>query len=554
MKLFSFAAACFTASCAIGFAADRSVAEKGVRSPRPGGQKPNIVLILADDLGFSDIGCYGSEIATPNLDRLAKNGLRFRQFYNAARCCPTRASLLTGLYPHQAGVGHMLERWHPPGYTTGLNEHCATIAELLHQAGYRTYHIGKWHVGSVAKGTDRNHPMNRGFDHAHGTAGGGNYFALKPLYEDRQPIEPGPDFYATDAFTDWAVERIEEHGRNHAGEPFFLHLCYTAPHFPLHARPQDIEHHRGNYRDGWDALCAHRYARQKELGVISESCPLSPRDPVARAWTDVSEADRSEWDLRMSVYSAMIDCMDRGIGRVLDSIHRIGAAENTVVLFLSDNGASAEALDSWPNPDRGNVPGSVTGTSESHRCLEVGWANAANTPFREHKMWVQEGGISSPFIISWPGRIAATGTFTNEVGHIIDLMPTCLNLAGVAYPQELQGRKLIPLEGHSLVPVFQGHELGPRNLAWEHEGNRAIRSGDWKLVASFRGPWELFDLKSDRSETHNLAATHPAEVEKLKNEWTRWAGRVGVVDWEKLPGSRYKPTKGYRKKSEPVPD
>jgi arylsulfatase A-like enzyme len=550
MKLFSFAAECFIASCvccAIGFAADRAVVDKGVRSPRPGGEKPNIVLILADDLGFSDIGCYGSEVATPNLDRLAKNGLRFRQFYNAARCCPTRAAILTGLYPHQAGVGHMLQRWHEPGYTTGLNEHCATIAELLHQAGYRTYHIGKWHVGSATKSSDRNYPMNRGFDHAHGTGGGGNYFALKPLYDDRQQIEPGPNFYATDAFTDWAVERIEDHGRNHAGQPFFLHLCYTAPHFPLHAKPEDIAKHRGNYRDGWDALRAHRYARQKELGVISESCPLSPRDPVARAWSDVSEADRAEWDLRMSVYSAMIDCMDRGIGRVLDSIHRIGATENTVVLFLSDNGASAEALDSWPNPDRGNVPGSETGTRESHRCLEVGWANAANTPFREHKM-------SSPFIISWPGRISATGTFTNQVGHIIDLMPTCLDLAGVAYPQDFQGRKLIPLEGHSLVPILQGQEIGPRKLAWEHEGNRAIRSGDWKLVASFRGPWELFDLNSDRSETHNLAATHPAEVEKLQSEWNRWAERVGVVDWEKLPGSRYKPTKGYRKKSEPVID
>jgi arylsulfatase A-like enzyme len=557
MKFFSFAATFVIASCVFcshGCAADDAAVERGARSSRSGGGKPNIVLILADDLGFSDIGCYGSEIATPNLDRLAKNGLRFRQFYNAARCCPTRAAVLTGLYPHQAGVGHMLERWREPGYSTGLNEHCATIAQLLRQAGYRTYHIGKWHVGSATTASERNYPMNRGFDHAHGTGGGGNYFALKPLYDDRKQIEPGPDFYATDAFTDWAVERIEDHGRSHAGEPFFLHLCYTAPHFPLHARPRDIEKHRGNYRDGWDALRARRYTRQKELGVISESCLLSPRDPVARAWSDVAEADRAEWDLRMSVYSAMIDCMDRGIGRVLEAIHRSGASENTVVMFLSDNGASAEALDTWPNPDRGNVPGSVTGTRESHRCLEVGWANAANTPFREHKMWVHEGGISTPLIVSWPGRIRGTSTFTNQVGHIIDLMPTCLELAGLAYPKTFQGRTLIPLEGRSLVPTFQGRELGSRTLAWEHEGNRAIRSGDWKLVATFRGPWELFDLASDRSEVHNVAAGHPAEVERLKDEWTRWAQRVGVVNWEQLPGSRYKPTRQYRKKSEPVAD
>ena len=515
-------------------------------------RKPNIVIILADDLGFSDIGCYGSEIATPNLDRLASKGLRFTQFYNAARCCPTRAALLTGLYAHQAGVGHMLEQWHAPGYTAGLNERCATIAELLRLGGYLTYHVGKWHVGGVGKGDDRNHPMNRGFDHARGTGGGGNYFTLQPLYADRKNIKPGVDFYATDAFADWAVELIDDHGRNHSDKPFFLHLCFTAPHFPLHARPDDIAKHRGRYQHGWDVLRERRYSRQKELGVIDGRWLLSPRDPIARVWADVSPVDRAEWELRMAVYAAMIDCMDRGIGRVLEAVRRIREEENTVVMFLSDNGASAEALDTWPNPSRGHKPSSITGTPGSHRCLEVGWANAANTPFREHKMWVHEGGISTPFIISWPRGLKAKGALTCEVGHVIDLMPTCLELAGVEYPRTFQRRQLTPLEGRSLVPVFKGQSLGPRTLAWEHEGNRAIRAGDWKLVAEFRRPWELYDLNADRSEVHNLAAQRLADVQKLTTQWQKWADRVGVVDWEKLPGATYRPSKSYRKKSEPV--
>jgi arylsulfatase len=512
--------------------------------------RPNILLILADDLGFSDLGCYGSEIATPNLDRLAAKGLRFTQFYNAARCCPTRAALLTGLYPHLAGVGHMLGNWRPPAYSNGLNESSATIAELLRTGGYGTYHVGKWHVGGLGRNDPRNHPMNRGFEHAYGSGGGGNYFALKPLYRDRENIEPGDGFYATDAFSAAAVEFVEQHGRVHAGTPFFLHLCYTAPHFPLHAKPEDIAKYRGKYRDGWDALRAQRHARQQELGIIDAAWAHSPRDPIARAWDDVPESERDEWDLRMAVYAAMIDSMDQGIGRVLEAVKSIGANENTVVLFLSDNGASAEFLDSWPNPARGHTPGSVTGTRESHRCLEVGWANAANTPFREHKMWVHEGGISTPLIVSWPRGIAARGDLTREVGHVIDLLPTCLDLADVQYPEALDGRALLPLEGQNLVPVFKGESPGQRTLAWEHEGNRAIRIGDRKLVATFRGDWELYDLKADRTELHNLAADQPDEVRALAAQWQQWAERVGVAPWEELPGGSYVPDKGYAKKSE----
>jgi len=513
--------------------------------------RPNIVLILADDMGFSDLGCYGSEIDTPNLDRLAARGLRFTQFYNGARCCPTRAALLTGLYSHQAGVGHMLQDWKKPAYTAGLNEQSATIAELLRTAGYRTYHVGKWHVGGVGgQQVGRNHPMNRGFEHAFGTGGGGNFFTLHPLYADRETIQPDADFYATDAFNDHAVRFLEQHQKEHASEPFFLNLCHIAPHFPLHAKPADIAKYRGKYRDGWDALRAKRHARQVELGIIDSRWKLSPRDPVAQAWDTLSPAEQDAWDERMAVYAAMIDCLDQGIGRVLETVRRMGAEENTLVLFLSDNGASAEALDSWPNPDRGHKPGSVVGTRDSHRCLEVGWANAANTPFREHKMWTHEGGIATPLIAAWPAGIASQGKLAPQVGHIIDLMPTLLEVAGTTYPADLDGRKLTPLSGQSLAPTFAGQSIGPRTLAWEHEGNRAIRQGDWKLVATFRGPWELYDLQADRSETHNLAAEQPERVQTLAAAWQQWADKVGVVPWEELPGSNYQPRSGYRKKSE----
>ncbi|HTI50341.1 MAG TPA: arylsulfatase, partial [Planctomycetaceae bacterium] len=478
--------------------------------------RPNIVLILADDLGFSDVGCYGSEIATPNLDRLAAGGLRFTQFYNAARCCPTRACLLTGLYPHQAGVGHMLQAWHPPSYTSGLSAGSATIAELLGAAGYRAYHVGKWHVGGVGgKNDGANHPLNRGFDRAYGTGGGGNFFDPHPLYLDREEVKVEGDYYTTDAFSDYAVRFLDDHARDNKDQPFFLHLCYTAPHFPLHARPEDIARYKGKYRAGWDALRERRFARQKELGLFPPDLQLSPRDPVAQAWSDVPESERDEWDTRMAVHAAMIDRMDQGIGQVLGALRRMGAEQNTLVLFLSDNGASAEALDSWPNPARGHKPGSVIGTKESHRCLEVGWANAANTPFREHKMWVHEGGISTPLIACWPAGIATRNRLTTQVGHLIDLLPTFLDLAATSYPPNIGDKALTPLPGKSLVPVFRGESIGPRTLGWEHEGNRAIRVGDWKLVAPCHGPWELYDLARDRTERQNLATENPAKAAEL---------------------------------------
>jgi arylsulfatase len=448
----------------------------------------------------------------------------------------------------------MLGDWKPPSYSSGLGPNCISLAEALRPAGYRSYHVGKWHVGGVGgkpkEGVLPNHPLDRGFDRTYGTGGGGNFFAPTPLYLDREAVKPGDDYYTTDAFTDYAVKFVAEHGRGHNDKPFFLHVCYTAPHFPLHARPEDIARHRGKYRGGWDALREKRFARQKELGIMPRDATLSPRDPEARAWADVPEVERDEWDQRMAVYAAMIDRMDQGIGRVLDAVRAIGAEQNTLVIFLSDNGASAEALDSWPNPARGHKPGSEIGTRESHRCLEVGWANAANTPFREHKMWIHQGGISTPFIAHWPAGIKARGTITPAVGHVIDLMPTLLELAGAKYPETFGTRKLTPPEGRSLVPAFGGKEWPERTLAWEHEGNCGIRAGNWKLVRSFKGEWELFDLAADRPETRNRAREMPDKAKALAGEWQAWADRVGVVPWEQLPGAKYAPSDSYRKKSE----
>jgi arylsulfatase len=523
-----------------------------VRAHADGPSKPNFVVILADDLGFSDLGCYGSEVHTPNIDRLAAGGIRFNQFYNCARCCPTRAALLTGLYPHQAGVGHMLGDWSPPAYTNGLNDRCATFAELLHQAGYRTYYVGKWHVGRLGGKPPTLRPLDRGFDRFYGTGGGSNYFAPKPLVEEREPIAaPESGYYVTDDFSAVAARFLREHARDHSGEPFVLHLCYTAPHFPLQAKPADIAKYRGKYRNGWDALRQERYERMQSLGIIDPKWRLSPRDPVAVAWANAP--DKDEWDLRMAVYAAMIDCLDQGIGRVLAAIDEIGVSNDTLVLFLSDNGASAEALDSWPDPARGHKPGSVTGTKDSHRCLEVGWANAANTPFREQKMRVHEGGIATPLVAYWPARVKPKGKINHTVGHVIDIVPTLLDLAGIRYPAELHGHALLPLEGSSLAGTLLGAEFARRRpLFWEHEGNRAVRSGPWKLVATYKGDWELYDLENDRTECRNLAESEPDKVKELSALWNQWAERVGVVAWEKLPGGSYRPSASYRKKSEPV--
>lgn len=494
--------------------------------------KPNIVLIMADDMGYSDIGCYGGEVNTPNLDRLAAGGLRFTQFYNAARCCPTRASLLTGLYPHQAGIGHMVGNRGYPAYQGYLNDRCITIAEALKTAGYRTLMSGKWHVGE----NQPHWPINRGFDKYYGIiSGGANYFDItkakadgvkRIMAVDDKAFVPTPGrFYMTDAFSENAVKFIDTYGR--MKEPFFLYLAYTAPHWPLHAWPDDIAKYKGKYLKGWDNLREQRYRRMIKMGLISSKWKMSPRDNTTWPWDD--EKNKELLDLKMAVYAAQIERMDYGIGRVLDKIKEVGAAENTLVMFLSDNGGCAEGGPvGFDNRKNGLPPGGV----DSYMSYGLSWANASNTPFRRFKHWVHEGGIATPLIAYWPAVIKNAGSFTHQPGHIIDIMATCLDVAGIRYPKTFKGKELIPLEGKSLLAIFKGKQRdGHEAIYWEHEGNRAVRQGKWKLVAAHNDPWELYDLEADRTELNNLAAQYPQKVEQLKAMYETWAKRCDVLPW-----------------------
>jgi arylsulfatase len=507
----------------------REVFGHGSAPARP----PNIVLIMADDMGFSDIGCFGSEIATPNLDRLARGGLRFTQFYNGARCCPTRASLLTGLYPHQAGIGHMVDDRGFPAYQGHLNNTCVTIAEALRPAGYTTLMSGKWHVGE-----DRPHwPTDRGFDHYFGLiSGSSSYFRLdkdKKMATDEQPYTPPEKgYYATDAFTDHALGFLDRH--TSAEKPFFLYLPFTSPHWPLHALPEDIDKYRGTYMMGWDELRRQRHERMITIGVVRKEWPLTPRDDRAPAWKDV--ADKEFRDLGMAVYAAQIDRMDQNIGRVLARLDRMGASDNTLILFLADNGGCAEEI------NRG-TPGVGPGGPDSYWSYGLPWANASNTPFRLYKHWVHEGGISAPLIACWPGQIKSPGSITHQPGHLIDLMATCVDVGKGHYPETFNGRPVTPMEGKSLRPILEGRQRPPHEaMYWEHEGNRAVRQDRWKLVSRYEGgnAWELYDMEADRTETNNLGATNPAKVKELSGLWDAWAARVGVQPWDQVKARQKK--------------
>ena len=494
--------------------------------------RPNIVLIMADDMGFSDIGCYGSEIATPNLDRLAAGGVRFSQFYNTARCCPTRASLLTGLYPHQAGVGHMVEDRGFPAYQGYLNDRCVTIAEALRQARYKTLMTGKWHVGG-----DRPHwPTDRGFDRYFGLVdGGGNYFMIDPTrhaaLDDKPFTGPvGEKYYATDAYTDYALDFLQKD--TDRKQPFFLYVAYTSPHWPLHAWPEDIAKYKGKYMTGWDELRKQRHRRLIEMGMVDSKWPLTPRDAKAPAWDQVK--DKEERDLRMAVYAAQIDRMDQNIGRLLAKLKQIGAEDNTLILFLADNGGCAEAV------DRGK-PGAPVGTKESFASYGLPWANASNTPFRLYKHWVHEGGIATPLVAYWPAVIKKGGAITNQTGHLIDLIATCLDVAGAEYPKTFNGRQIVPLEGKSLLPIFKGEtRKGHEVICWEHEGNRAVRQGKWKLVSRNPEDWELYDLEADRTEMNNLAGSNPEKAKELAALYDAWAKKVGALTPAELKGRKPK--------------
>ena len=478
---------------------------------------PNIVLILADDMGFSDLGCYGSEIPTPNLDHFSAGGVRFTQFYNTPRCCPSRAALLTGLYSQEAGVGGMMEDRGLPGYHGELNDRCVTIAEVLRTAGYHTAMVGKWHLchiyfdGKKQLNFETNEPfwenkadwpLQRGFEQYYGTIHGVNsYFEPFSLVQNNTPIKPDrTNFYYTDVLTEHAVADIS--GYAGGGKPFFLYVAYTAPHWPMQAPEADIAKYRQTYLAGWDELRTNRYHKEIELGVINQDWPLSPRDPRVQPWDNIPHKD---WQAnRMATYAAMIGHLDSGVGKIMAALKSKNLETNTLVVFLSDNGACDEVVQPsfYDIPSRtrdgrpvkvGNSDNSVfAGPVDVWQSYGVPWANVSDTPFRLYKHYTHEGGISSPFIASWPVVITNRGGLTGQIGHITDLMPTMVQIAGATYPQEFKGKPILPMEGKSLLPIWEGKtEARTAPLFWEHEGNRAVRLGQWKLVSRYPGAWEL---------------------------------------------------------------
>jgi arylsulfatase len=498
--------------------------------------RPNIVIILADDMGFSDIGCYGGEIPTPNLDALAGKGVRFSQFYNTARCCPTRATLLTGVYAHQAGVGHMtgISRGSDGqvlrGYQGKLADETATIAEVLRDAGYFTAMAGKWHVGQ-AQGVA---PWNRGFMRSLNAAAGGFYYPggdKAALFLNGEAVGSGgkggvpAEWYSTDLWTDYSLKFIDE--ARSAKQPFFLYLAENAPHFPLQAPAEDIARFRGKFKAGWDKLREARYRRQIAMGLIDPAWPLAPRPDHVPAWDSLPAAEQERYDHIMAIYAATLFRMDQAIGRLVAGLAQRGELERTLILFLSDNGGNAEA--GVPGRYLGQNPGDRNSTVFVGEC----WALLENTPFRRYKHYNHEGGIATPLIAHWPAGIPAAraGTWSPAPGHLVDLMATCIDVGGAKYPAQRGGHIVVPMQGVSLRPGFLGQPLArTAPIFFEHEGRAAIRQGDWKLVRlGAKGPWELYNLKADRTEQHDLAAQETARVAELTQLWQAWAARAFVL-------------------------
>jgi arylsulfatase len=520
------------------------------------GARPDVLLILADDMGFSDIGCYGGEVRTPALDRLAEGGVRMTQFYNTARCSPSRASLLTGLHPHQVGIGILNFDDSPDGYPGNLAEDCATVAEVLEDSGYATYLSGKWHLAVDVDNPNSAWPTRRGFNRFFGTLeGAGSFYQPRTLVRGEENIEheaTADGWFYTDAISDSAVEFLREHENERPDDPFFMFLSYTAPHWPLHAAEEDIATYANRFDEGWDSLRVQRMKRLVESGVISPEWDLSDRDERVPAWAD---APHKEWEAsRMEVYAAQIDRMDQGIAKVLQQLEDAGRLENTLVVFLSDNGGCAEEMppesvkefvgafvplkESSRTGGRvvpGNVPGLRPGPEETYQSYGRAWANLSNTPFREYKHWVHEGGISTPFIVHWPAGLPATaGQLCTTPSQLVDVLPTIAEVAGAAYPAQRDGRPVPAPEGRSLLPALRGEADADRDLFWEHEGNCAVRRGRWKLVRKYRHPWELYDIDADRTELHDRAAEHPDLVTELEAAYERWAQRCGVIPREKV--------------------
>tara|TARA_Y100001936_G_scaffold78972_1_gene77469 strand:+ start:1278 stop:3008 length:1731 start_codon:yes stop_codon:yes gene_type:complete len=514
--------------------------------------KPNVIFILADDLGYSDIGCFGSEINTPNLDSLGNNGLLMTQMYNSARCCPSRASLLSGLTPHQAGVGHMVENLGTHNYQGYLSDNCVTIAECLKETGYQTFMSGKWHVGghediqNISKWRPGEKgfptPKQRGFDKFFGTlTGAGNFYNPPTLMlEDKFIQVESTDFHYTDEISKNAVKMISEKNSN----PFFMYVAFTAPHWPLHAWEEDIVKYEGKYKKGWSQTRMDRYEEMRGK-VLDPKWKLTEEDPATPNWNDIQN---KEWeDLRMATYSAQIEQMDRGIGKIIEKLKQIGELENTLIMFAADNGGCAEFLaedSNQPNPNQfnnpgpdgkkvnfGNIPNLRPGPSDTFMSYDLPWANLSNTPFRLFKRWVHEGGISTPFIVHWPKKIQSHGVIDTPV-QFADISPTILDICDSKYPKTYNQKDITPLEGESFFRLFQGKEFNKdKPLCWEHEGNRAVRVGDWKLVSEYPGPWELYNISDDRSETNNLINKEKEIASSLEKKYKDWSLRCGILDW-----------------------
>lgn len=507
-------------------------------------KRPNIILIMSDDMGYSDLQPYGGEISTPNLNELASGGLKFTQFYNTARCCPSRASLMTGCYPQQAGIGHMTNtpnnryehNYGVPEYQGKLSSNTITIAEVLRDSGYSTLMSGKWHLSFHDK---TQWPMQRGFDKFYGfIAGAGNYFkpeAPRNIYEGNEIITiEDKNYYTTDVFTDKAIEYINTTKSENQDKPFFLYLAYNAPHWPLQAPKEDIDKYRGKYMGGWENLRLQRYESMKNLGIIDPSWNLS-HDAIV-SWNSLDEKKKQEMDLRMAIYAAMVDRMDQNIGRLVADLKAKNLYDNTIIIFLNDNGACAEF------DELGSGPKEQLETKEGY-ALTYGkaWANVSNTPFRKYKHWVHEGGIATPLIVHWPEGIAQElrGNMIQDYGFLPDIMATCLDLAGTELPTEYNGKSLKQHSGKSLVPIFSGakERLHTEPIFWEHEGNKAVRLGKFKLVQEWKKDdqsWELYDMEKDRSETNNIIELYPEKANEMIAQYDEWAQVVGVLPWEEV--------------------